>query len=389
VKHQVGLNNWQVRKHNKALFMQLMWRNKQLSKSRLAQLSGLTIPAASKIVQELVAEGKLQHSTITLTARGHSSGSFKLPEAGDWILCLCLKPTSIELQLADAQLVARGPYQQIAIAATTPTQLLSAIEDVWRAIGKQWPQQRINLALAVHGQVDPITGVSQHMPQAAWKSPLQLKYLLEEKLKVEVRVDNDCVMLALAEKWLNDHALHEFCVINVDYGIGSSFVINGEIFRGSLYGSGQIGHTIIDPRGLRCSCGRQGCLETIASLSALKRQAANVADDGAAPSSRQLLAAAQAGEQWINDWAQRAAEAIGMSLYNFLNTLNINQIWLYGRSCCFGAEWLDTIVRQIDFNPFDQRDAPKSQATNIHFGKLDRAQQILGIGYLYVENESL
>jgi predicted NBD/HSP70 family sugar kinase len=37
----------------------------------------------------------------------------------------------------------------------------------------------------------------------------------------------------------------DFCVINVDYGIGSSFVINDQIYRGSLYGSGQIGHTIV------------------------------------------------------------------------------------------------------------------------------------------------
>jgi predicted NBD/HSP70 family sugar kinase len=49
-------------------------------------------------------------------------------------------------------------------------------------------------------------------------------------------------MLALAEKWQNPAANGDFCVINVDYGIGSSFVINDNIWRGSLYGSGQIGH---------------------------------------------------------------------------------------------------------------------------------------------------
>ncbi len=384
---RVGLNNLQVRKHNKALFMNLMWRHKQLSKSQLAQLSGLTIPAASKIVQELVDEGKLQHSTTMLSTRGHSNGSFQLPVEGEWILCMCVKPTRIELQLADAQLVPRGEYQHLAINAETPSALLAAIENVWRNVCQQWPKRRIKLALAVHGQVDPVTGISQHMPQAAWKSPLQLKYLLEEQLKVEVRVDNDCVMLALAEKWLTRNALNEFCVINVDYGIGSSFVINGEIFRGSLNGSGQIGHTIIDPNGKRCSCGRQGCLETVASLSALKQAAGDHCADAPILTSQQLLAAAEAGEPWIAEWAQRAAEAIGMSLYNFLNTLNINQIWLYGRSCSFGEVWLDTIVRQIDFNPFDPRDTVKSQATNVHFGKLDRAHQVLGIGYVYVEGE--
>ncbi|WP_343550500.1 ROK family protein [Pantoea sp.] len=381
----VGMNNVQVRQYNKALFMALMWRHKQLSKSQLAHLSGLTIPAVSKILQALLDEGKLQHSAALMSARGNSNGSFQLPSDGAWTLCLCIKPTSIELQLADAQLVAQGSYQQISIQAQTPQALLDEIEIVWRQTCKLWPKRRINLALAVHGQVDPVTGVSQHMPQAAWKTPLQMKFLLEEKLGVEVRVDNDCVMLALAEKWLNRNALSEFCVINVDYGIGSSFVINGEIFRGSLYGSGQIGHTIIEPNGARCSCGRQGCLETVASLSALKQAAHQQAPAAPLSSSKQLLAAWQTGEPWIIAWAERSAEAIGLSLYNFLNTLNINQIWLYGRSCTFGENWLHAIVRQIDFNPFDPRDALKSKGTNVHFGQLDRAQQVLGIGYLYVE----
>ncbi|CAI1040308.1 N-acetylmannosamine kinase [Serratia proteamaculans] len=131
----------------------------------------------------------------------------------------------------------------------------------------------LKIALSIHGQVNPLTGVSQRMPQAPWEGPVEIKYLLEERLKTEVLLDNDCVMLGLAEKWQNNANLQDFCVINVDYGIGSSFVINQQIYRGSLFGSGQIGHTIIDPDGSLCACGRYGCLETIASLSALKKKA--------------------------------------------------------------------------------------------------------------------
>lgn len=115
-----------------------------------------------------------------------------------------------------------------------------------------------------------MTGVSQTMPQAPWATPIEVKYLLEEKLGIRVMVDNDCVMLALAEKWQNNSQVRDFCVINVDYGIGSSFVINEQIYRGSLYGSGQIGHTIVNPDGVVCDCGHYGCTETVASLSALK-----------------------------------------------------------------------------------------------------------------------
>ncbi len=42
-----------------------------------------------------------------------------------------------------------------------------------------------------------MTGVSQTMPQAPWTTPVEVKYLLEEKLGIRVMVDNDCVMLAL------------------------------------------------------------------------------------------------------------------------------------------------------------------------------------------------
>ncbi len=66
-----------------------------------------------------------------------------------------------------------------------------------------------------------------------------------------------------------------------------------------------------------------------------------------------------------------AANAIGSSLYNFLNILNINQIWLYGRSCAFGEQWLESIVKQTGFNPFDHRDTPRAHATQIGFGQLD------------------
>lgn len=79
--------------------------------------------------------------------------------------------------------------------------------------------------------------------------------------------------------------------------------------------------------------------------------------------------------------------AIGLSLYNFLNILNINQIWIYGRSCAFGKSWLNTLVQQTGFNPFDHGDNPQARSTRIGFGTLSRSQQLMGIGYLYVESQ--
>ncbi len=391
--HNSGLNNQRVRQLNRQTIMKLVWQHKRLSKSQFAQYTGLSIPAVSKILEELVSDGKLSHSSENLSNRGINSGSYQIPPDGDFILCMNVTPTSIESQLCDAQLSPQGEFERIHVNAATPQVLLAAIENIWRNRRKIWPKKVINLALAIHGQVDPVTGVSQTMPQAPWREPVEIKYLLEEKLGVTVRVDNDCVMLALAEKWQNPANRQDFCVINVDYGIGSSFVINGQIYRGSLYGSGQIGHTIVNPDGMACDCGRYGCLETVASLSALKKQAriwlksqpGSARQDPDSITSAQLISAWHSGDEQVRSWVESAANAIGLSLYNFLNILNINNILFYGRSCGFGEDWLATINRQIGFNPFDHGDALKINATQISFGKLSRPQQVMGIGYLYVE----
>lgn len=389
-----GFNNARVRQANKQIFLSHLWREKQLSKSQLAQLTSLSIPAVSNILEELMDEGRISHSRETLSQRGLSSGSYHLPEKGAWTLCINVTPTSITSQLADARLVAVGDWQHEIINPESPKALLTALAAHWREYRRQFPEVTINLALGVHGQVDPITGASKTMPQAPWKTPVEIKYLLEEMLGVQVRLDNDCVMLALAEKWQNPAANGDFCVINVDYGIGSSFVINNNIWRGSLYGSGQIGHTIIHPDGIACDCGRYGCLETVASLSALKKQARvwmksqpTSLYDPETLTTDQLITAWQHGDVRIQAWAEHAASAIGLSLYNFLNILNINQIWLYGRSCAFGDSWLNTLVQQTGFNPFDHGDNPRARATQISFGQLNRPQQLMGIGYLYVESQ--
>lgn len=388
-----GLNNQRVRQLNRQTLLKLVWKHKQLSKSRFAQFTGLSIPAVSKILDELVEDGKLSHSSENLSSRGLNGGSYQIPPEGDYILCMNVTPTSIESQLCDAQLSALGEFERRAISAPTPQALLAAIEAIWQQQSRNWPRKTINLALGIHGQVDPVTGVSQTMPQAPWRGNVEIKYLLEEKLRVTVKLDNDCVMLALAEKWQNAQNREDFCVINVDYGIGSSFVINGQIYRGNLYGSGQIGHTIVNPDGAMCDCGRYGCLETVASLSALKKQAriwlknnpASPQQDPETLSSQQLVKAWHAGDEHVMRWVEESAHAIGLSLYNFLNILNINQIWFYGRSCGFGESWLEAIKQRIGFNPFDHSDGLKRNATQINFGGLTRAQQVMGIGYLYAE----
>jgi|GEM_PF-65083 predicted NBD/HSP70 family sugar kinase len=387
-----GMNSHFMRCYNKSVIISHLYREKVASKSTLATLSQLSIPAVSNILDELLTEGYLLRSPVNLHKRGNNSGSYQIATHGN-ILCLNISPFLIESVLVDGLIRPLQTLQQIPAHITTPLQLAQEIERQYHVYQQQDSQIPLRIALSIHGQVNPRTGVSERMPQAVWHEPIELRYLLEEKLSTRLLMDNDCVMLALAEKWQNPVSANDFCVINVDYGIGSSFVIDREIYRGNLFGSGQIGHTIIDPDGAACSCGRYGCLETIASLSSLKKKARRqlklIPDNDLANSqinTAWLIQQFHAGDAFVRQMVNDAARAIGLSLYNFLNVLNINHIYLYGRSCQFGDDWLNIIHEQTHFNPFVHANASREESTQIVVGGLTRQQQVMGIGFLYAED---
>jgi predicted NBD/HSP70 family sugar kinase len=386
-----GLNNLRVRQFNKQVLMTLLYREKNTSKSTLSRLSHLSIPAISKILDDLQNDGLITHNPVNLHSRGLGGGSYQVATDDSTILCMNITPYRIESILVNRLILPLSGYQLTDIAVKTPEAMLAQIEACFHQYRKKFPGLKIRLALAIHGQVNPTTGVSQRMPQAPWTGEIEIKYLLEEKLQTEILMDNDCIMLALAEKWQHANDQHDFCVINVDYGIGSSFVINQQIYRGSLFGSGQLGHTIVDPQGSRCACGRYGCLETLVSLSALKKKARqlivteNPLQPPRTPGTQELIDRFHQGDAALCAQVMEGARALGLSLYNFLNILNINRIYLYGRSCGFGDVWLNAVRAQSGLNPFDRTDHVKTQATHIAPGTLSREQQIMGIGYLYVE----
>ena len=171
------INNQQIRHHNKCVILELLYRQKRANKSTLARLAQISIPAVSNILQELESEKRVVNIDDESQTRGHSSGTWLIAPEGDWTLCLNVTPTSIECQVANACLSPKGEFEYLQIDAPTPQALLSEIEKCWHRHRKLWPDRTINLALAIHGQVDPVTGVSQTMPQAPWTTPVEVKYL--------------------------------------------------------------------------------------------------------------------------------------------------------------------------------------------------------------------
>lgn len=103
---------------------------------------------------------------------------------------------------------------------------------------------------------------------------VKLRQMLEERLGVPVWVDNDAQAAAMAE-WHDGVCQGAQCALylTLGTGIGGAMIVDGKPYRGPNNLGAEFGHTIIEPDGPRCACGRRGCLEYYASATGLKRMA--------------------------------------------------------------------------------------------------------------------
>jgi len=115
------------------------------------------------------------------------------------------------------------------------------------------------------GQINGATGEVIYSPNLGWKNA-PLGGSISKALGVPVRVLNDVRAATVAEhKFGNGKGLENFGNIFVGTGVGSGWVINGQLMNGTTNSAGEIGHICMDPEGPLCGCGNRGCLEAYCS----------------------------------------------------------------------------------------------------------------------------
>lgn len=145
----------------------------------------------------------------------------------------------------------------------------------------------------------------------------------------------------------------------VGTGIGGGLILNGALYRGFSKGAGEVGHIIVEPGGPRCGCGNRGCLEAVASRTAITRdirKAIKRGYRGAASkalnaetdqlSGKDLKAAYDAGDELVKRIIHRAAKFIGIGIGSLLNVLGLEMVVLGGGVVeAFGDDFVDRIER--------------------------------------------
>ncbi|WP_406678167.1 ROK family protein [Moorella sp. ACPs] len=178
--------------------------------------------------------------------------------------------------------------------------------------------------IGVPGSVDVEKGLVRLAPNLFWRD-FPLRAELAARLNLPVAVDNDAHAAALGEMWQGaGQGFNSLLMVTIGTGIGSGLIIDGHIRRGVFGYGAELGHVKMLRDGPQCHCGGRGCLETLASATAMVRRFREYLAAGQ-PSrlqdspdlgAREILAAAAGGDGLARRVVDYAASYLGMALAN-------------------------------------------------------------------------
>ncbi len=211
--------------------------------------------------------------------------------------------------------------------------IVETVHHVKKQAGVEGPL--LALGIGAPGPLNAATGVVYQAPNLGWDN-VPLKQKLEELLGVPVAVDNDANLAALGEHVYGaGRGESEMVYVTVSTGIGGGLILHGRIYHGTGYGAGEIGHMTIDPAGPRCNCGNYGCLEAMASGTAMARAARRLVESGGGRAILEaaggdadgitalaVARAAAAGDGEARQIIINAGRALGIGVANIINLLN-------------------------------------------------------------------
>ncbi|MEV0261524.1 ROK family protein [Streptomyces sp. NPDC050617] len=198
--------------------------------------------------------------------------------------------------------------------------------------------------VAVPGIVDEANGVAVYAANLGWRD-LPMRRLLSERLGgLPVALGHDVRTGGLAEGRIGaGNGADRFLFIPLGTGIAGAIGIDGRIEAGAHGYAGEIGHIVVRPGGPECSCGQRGCLETMASASAVSRAWAAASGDPEADAA-DCAKAVESGDPRARDVWGEAVGALADGLLIGLTLLDPRML-IIGGGLAEAGETLFTPLR--------------------------------------------
>lgn len=282
-----------------------------------------------------------------------------------YIIGVDLGGTNVRAAVADktGKVIGEGREPSLAMEGLdiTIAQIIKAIEGGMVSAGVD-ASQVAGIGMGVPGWHNSREGIVNWSPNFNNWNGVQLLAPIREVIGVPTFMDNDANVAALGEfSFGAGKDVNSLVMFTLGTGVGGGIVLNGRVWRGANDSAAEIGHTIVMPGGSRCSCGRYGCLEGMASQYAIIGRAAKKVQEGRPT----VLARDEDWENWsvtpaviakaAKDGDQVAIEVmaetgyyVGIGVANMINALNPDMVVIGGGIALAGDVLWEPIHRTVN-----------------------------------------
>ncbi|MGP3772375.1 ROK family transcriptional regulator [Streptomyces sp. SDT5-1] len=283
----VGANLSALRGHNAALVLDLLRTAGEpgISRLELAERTGLTPQAVSKITARLRADGLAVEAGRRASTGGKPRTVLRLLAGAGHAVGLHLDRDELHTVLADLSgAVVAARRAPLDLGAGADAVLGAAACEVDALLDAEAARTVLGVGVAVPGPLDHAAGVLHRVTGFPQWDGFPLRDALAERLGLPVVVDKDTNAAALGLA-LEGEGARSFAYLHLGTGLGAGLVLDGSLYRGARTGAGEFGHQVIQLDGPVCGCGNRGCIEALclaAVASGGLEEAARVLGEGAA-----------------------------------------------------------------------------------------------------------
>lgn len=250
-----------------------------------------------------------------------------------------------------------------------------------------------NIGIATPGTANHNTGVVEYANNLPFKK-FPIAELLKNALdgKVSVKIENDANAAALGEACAGAAKGTKYSVmITLGTGVGGGIIIDGKVYSGFNCAGGELGHTVIEADGVKCSCGRLGCWEAYSSATALIRMTkekieecraagrATVMADAPKVSGRTACDAMRAGDAAAKEVYDKYIKYLACGIINMINIFQPEVISIGGGISGEGQSLIDSLVPLVYGGGYGGDSVPH---TELRIAQLGNDAGIIGAAML-------
>jgi N-acetylglucosamine repressor len=345
-----------MRALNRSTILTMIKTYGPIARAEIARRSGLSPATVTAITADLIDE-----NLVFEKAAGDSSGGrppilLALNPKGGYVIGIKLTETSATAALTDLEAMVVTKHTQ-ELSGHSPDLVVKELSLLVNTLLKDSSldrQQLLGVGIGMAGIVDSGQGVLRESPILGWQD-VHLADMLEALVEVPVYLENDVNTLTITEKWFGaGQGVDNFLTVSIGRGVGMGIVINGQFYRGARGGAGEFGHTVVDPHGPQCECGKHGCLEAFVGDIGLLRAASEAVQRGEIeqPVSNvdELISLAIAGNPAAQAVFANAGQVLGRSIANLINIFSPQKILISGEGARAGSFLFDPMCQAVGTN---------------------------------------